>query len=279
MPGKKWRCFRKNLAYEADYLLRKFKIFQALIFLVSLIAIVITGFGDTTSFFIGETSPIPNEWTWLKNRKFTHIISVLIIAIPYFIVWINDLINQSKEYSDLSDLVQENVIPRIQDELKSLKKSIKCKFHISDNIRLSIFVPVRTGVFNWQLQMVCKTDNVPDKELMASFQLDEGVLGYTFLKTKKHHIEFIDVCDLNKLPSTYIPLKSDNYNLINREIKGVIVISAFQNGSIAGLLAIDTDNLSNLNVMEEYKLHSDALDWIIARSKAIKWIWRMKNNV
>jgi hypothetical protein len=31
--------------------------------------------------------------------------------------------------------------------------------------------------------------------------------------------------------------------------------------------------------MEDKSLHDDALDWIIARSKAIRLLWRMKNNV
>ncbi|MBC1240550.1 hypothetical protein GNE10_26020, partial [Nostoc sp. 2RC] len=148
-----------------------------------------------------------------------------------------------------------------------------------DNIRLSIFVPIRDGLCNWKLQMVCKTDNIPDKERTAVFELNEGVLGYTFLKTRKHQIEFIDVSNNNNLPSTYVSLNSDNSNLINRDIKGVLVVSAFQNGSVAGLLAIDTENVSDLSKMEDNKLHSDALDWIIARSKAVKWIWRIKNNV
>ncbi len=177
MFSHRWRCLRKNIGYEADYFIRKFKIIQASIFLISLIAIVITGFGDTTSFFLGESSPIPKEWIWLKNQNSAYIISVLIISLPYFAVWVNDLINQSQEYSNLSELVEDNVIPKMQNELKSLKKSIKSKFKISDDIRLSVFVPVRSSLFKWRLQMVCKTDNVPDKELKASFHLDEGVLG------------------------------------------------------------------------------------------------------
>lgn len=92
-------------------------------------------------------------------------------------------------------------------------------------------------------------------------------------------MEFIDFSNPVLLPSTYVPLNKDNENLINRNIKGVIVAAAFQEGSVAGLLAIDTDNPINIPKMADQSLHDDALDWIIARSKAVRLLWRMKNNV
>ncbi|MEH2296207.1 hypothetical protein [Nostoc sp.] len=273
------RCLRKNFKYEVDYLLRKFKLFQSAVFIITLLSLVITRFVHTTSFFTRDNDLIPKDWEWLKNRNIIALVAICIIIFPSVLVWLKDLKRQSQEYSEISELVTENVIPRIQDELNKFKKNIRNKFKFSDDIRFSIFVPVRYGLSNWKLQMVSKTDNIPDKELTAAFGLNEGVLGYTFLKTRKHQIEFIDVSSKNNLPSTYVPLNNDNFNLINRDIKGVLVVSAFQNGSVAGLLAIDTENLSDLSKMEENKLHSDALDWIIARSKAVKWIWRIKNNV
>jgi hypothetical protein len=74
-------------------------------------------------------------------------------------------------------------------------------------------------------------------------------------------------------------LSQENSILINRELKGVLVASTFQEGSIAGLLAIDTDEYSDLVKMQEYRLHSDVLDWIIAKSEVVRLLWRMKNNV
>jgi hypothetical protein len=207
------------------------------------------------------------------------ILAISIIAIPSILLWINDFKRQFKDNIELSEIVEEVVLPKIEAELNELKDTIENKFKIGNNVRLSIFVPVRIRFLKWRLQMVCKTTNVPDKELEALFDLNEGVLGYTFLKTKKRNTEFIDVSGNKITPSTYIPLCHENSILINRGIKAVVVVSAFQNNSVAGLLAIDTDNLSNLSVMEDYKLHDDALDWIIARKKAVKWIWRMKNNV
>ncbi|MBD2436585.1 hypothetical protein [Nostoc sp. FACHB-110] len=273
------QSLKKNFKYEVDYLLSKFKLSQAVVFIITLLCLVVTGLGDTTSFFNSNNSFIPKDWTWFNSKKFVNLLAACIILIPSILTWLNEFKRQSQEYSEISELVVENVIPRIQNELIIFKENLKTKFNISDNIRLSVFVPIRYSLCNWKLQMVCKTSNIPDKELIAAFALNEGVLGYTFFKTRKQHIEFIDVSNNNNLPSKYVPLNQDNFNLINRDIKAVLVVSAFQNGSVAGLLAIDTENLLDLSKMEDYKLHSDALDWIIARSKAVKWIWRIKNNV
>lgn len=127
--------------------------------------------------------------------------------------------------------------------------------------------------------MVCGTENILEREFQAYIKLNEGVLGYTFLKSQKHCMEFVDLSDPKKLPVTYTLLSQENSILINRELKGVLVASAFQEGSIAGLLAIDTDEYSDLVKMQEYRLHSDALDWIIAKSEVVRLLWRMKNNV
>ncbi len=113
----KRRCMNKNLEYELDYLRRKFKLGQILIFIISLFAFVITGFGDTTSFFVGEDSPIPKEWLFLKNPVNASIISTIIIALPYILVWIYDFRSKNKEDSELSNILKNHLIPTIEHEL------------------------------------------------------------------------------------------------------------------------------------------------------------------
>jgi hypothetical protein len=128
--------------------------------------------------------------------------------------------------------------------------------------------------------MVCKTKNIPDKELEACFDLQEGVIGYTYLKNRrKYALEFIDVSDLDNLPKGYIPLQNDNQILINSNIKSVLAIAAFQENSIFGLLAIDTDSIDDLSKMQEKELHSLIVDWIVQNSGVVSLLWRMKNNV
>jgi hypothetical protein len=274
-----WLCLGKTLAYEIDYLLRKFRLLQAFIFVVFLLVLIVISLGDTQSFFIGENSPIPNSWRVFKDEKVVNVISILIIGASYFLPWLSDFLISQKESKDLSSAIEENLIPAIGIELKQLKRRVRQRFHLDESVRVSLFIPVRRGLFRWSLQMVCRTDNIPDRELLAKFQLDEGVIGYTFLKNQKHCMEFINVSDPRFLPASYSSLTSENETLINRSIQAVLVAAAFQEGSVAGLLAIDTDNDQNILKMEDPLLHDDALDWIIARSKAIRLLWRMKNNV
>lgn len=279
MRRVKWLCFKKTISYELTYLFRKFKIPQAFIFLLSLIVVVIISLSDTRSFFTGNYSFIPQQWDFLRNETVATIVSIAIIVASYILPWIADFSRSSREASELSTAIGENLVPAIGIELKALKRKIRQKFKLDENIRLSIFVPVMKSTFQWYFQMVCRTDNIPERELLAWLKLDEGVIGYTFLKNQKHNMEFVDISNPALLPRTYVPLAEDNKNLISRNIKGVMVAAAFQEGSIAGLLAIDTDNSANIPKMEDKLLHDDALDWIIARSKAVRLLWRMKNNV
>lgn len=272
-------CFWKTLNYEYDYLTRKFKPFQFLIFLVLLIGGIITGLSDTQSFFTETAKFIPKDWRTLLNGTVIFILSTAVITIVYVLAWFNEVLKNSKEASDLSNTTRDYLVPLLQTALKKLRTKLRKNFRLSDAIRLSLFVPVRIGVFQWRLQMVCRTDNISERELQALFKLNEGVLGYTFLKSQKHCIQFIDVSNQHNLPSTYIPLSQANSTLINQILKGVLVVAAFQEGSIAGLLAIDTDNPVDIGEMEKYEIHSEALDWIIAKSDVIRLLWRMKNNV
>jgi len=274
-----WLCLRKALIYEIDYLLRKFRLIQALIFVLFIFILTILSLGDAQSFFIGENSPIPDSWKFLKDKTVASIISIFVIIASYFLPWLSDFLANRKESNELSSAVEENLIPAIETELIKLKARIRRKFRLGESVRVSIFIPVRQGFFRWSLQMVCRTDNVPERELLAKFQLNEGVLGYTFLKNRKHCLEFVNVSNSNFLPISYKPLVNENETLINRNIQAVLVAAAFQEGSVAGLLAIDTTDDQDIFKMEDKSLHDEALDWIIARSKAIRLLWRTKNNV
>jgi organic radical activating enzyme len=105
-------------------------------------------------------------------------------------------------------------------------------------------------------------------------------IGYTYLKSQgKYAVEFIDISDPKNLPSSYTPLQSDNELLINPSIKAVLAVAALQKNSIVGLLAIDTDEIADLPMMNDKNLHSDIFDWIVDNSSVVELFWRMKNNV
>jgi hypothetical protein len=146
--------------------------------------------------------------------------------------------------------------------------------------RISLWIPVRLSLFNWNLQMVCKTDNIPDQELEASFNLDEGVIGYTYLRNRRRYsLEVVNVSDESQLPLSYIPLRQDNQLLIKSDIKGILALSSFQRGSIVGLLAIDVNNINDLATIEKVELHDLAVKRITGHKRDIQLLWRMKNRL
>lgn len=59
MNNKRWVVLQRILGYEWDYVFRKFKLNQKILLFVAFISVIITGLGDTQSFFLGENSPIP----------------------------------------------------------------------------------------------------------------------------------------------------------------------------------------------------------------------------
>jgi len=149
-----WLCIKKTLIYEIDYLLQKFRLLQALISILFISILTILSLGDAQSFFIGENSPIPNSWQFLKDKTVASVISVFVIIASYFLPWLSALLTNQKESKELSSAVEENLIPAIESELSKLKARIRRKFHLSESVRVSIFIPVRQGFFRWSLQMV-----------------------------------------------------------------------------------------------------------------------------
>ena len=127
--------------------------------------------------------------------------------------------------------------------------------------------------------MVCRIENIMEKELAANFTFKEGVLGYTFLRARNYHVEFLNVSNPSNLPSEYVPLSQDNRSLIDPSIKAVTVFAISQGNYITGLLALDTTNILDLPAMQNQALHSEVVNWIQPRNQELKLIWRMKNNV
>ncbi|NBD16065.1 MAG: hypothetical protein GVY04_07930 [Cyanobacteria bacterium] len=275
----KWLCLTKAISYEFDYLARKFQLIQALIFFVFLIVLVIISLGDTQSFFIGEDSPIPDEWILLKDKNIATFISITVIISSYVLPWLSSFLASREEAKEISVAVQENVIPAVNIELIKLRDEIVGKFNLDGTVRISVFIPVRQGFLQWAFRIVCYTYEIRPKELKARLDLNEGVIGYTFLRNQKHCIEFIDVSPNARLPASYKPLSGENSTLINRDIQAVLVAAMFEEGSVAGLLAIDTYEIDNIPKMEDNLLHDTALDWVIERSNVIRLIWRVSNDI
>ncbi|MGQ4648133.1 hypothetical protein [Lyngbya aestuarii] len=270
----------RGLQLEIKYFQRKFRIFKLSLLIISFMQFVVISFGDVQSFFLSKNSLIPNDWHFFKNPTTVKLISIIFVVAVYLFTWLLDSIEQSQEIGELESAVKTYVLPWTENKLKSLiNRNLRQKYSLSDNIRASIFLPVRIGFFQWRLQMVCRTENIKEKELDALFAFNEGVLGYTFARVKKYHVEFVDVSTPQNIPSTYVPLSQDNRNLIEQEIKAVTVLAFSQGNSIIGLLAIDTTDDLDFQALQNRGLHSEALNWMRYRKQEIELLWRMMNNV
>lgn len=264
----------KSISYELSYLRQKINLPGKIKFLIYIVCAIIVGFSDAQAFFIGPDSIVPGNWSFLKNKSHVSALSVLILIVLTLI----EYNKKSKGQKELFSVISNYIIPSVDTQLEALCAKISSKFKIVKLLRISIFVPVRIGFLRWRLQMVCRTSNIPEKEMKALFTLDEGVIGYTLLKTENHNIEFVDLTN-TKAPKIYKDLCSDNSNLISRSIKAILIAAAFQDKSVAGLLAVDTDNPSNLEKMKQHAMHDAALDWIVAKNGVVHLLWRLKNNV
>lgn len=271
---------RKGLELELRYYQSKFRLHRVLLMFVVFVQAIVISLGDVQAFFLSNNSLLPSNWTFLQNPTNAKIISIGFLIVTYLFIWIADSIQQSEEVKDIALAVKNYTIPWTENQLRNIiNRTFKRKYNFSDDIRASIFIPVRVGFFQWRLQMVCRTENIEDRELDALFAFNEGVLGYTFMKAKKYHVEFLDVSDPQNLPNTYVPLSQDNRSLIEPNIVAVTVLAFSQGKSITGLLAIDTTNNSDCQALQNMRLHSDAVSWMRSRKQDVKLLWRMMNNV
>lgn len=257
----------KQFSYEAIFIWRSFSLSSLIAFLLSLFCAIAMTFNDTEAFV--RAFPLP---TWLQmHPKIVSGISVTIIVIA---AWIGYQ-RRKTHNADYYRIIREALIPYINSHLEQLRARIMRTYKLSDSARLSIFLPVRDGIFQWGLRMICQTNNVPQKEKRCVFTLDEGIVGMVFLRTKKNNVMFVDITDKNN--TSYRPLSDDNRVLIKHDLKGILVTCVVQGGTVAGLLSLDSSNASDLQTFQSQSLHESMLDWICENDNSVQSLWRMSN--
>jgi hypothetical protein len=152
MKNKKRLILSRILKYELNRLIRKFQFLQGIIFLIYLIQVVVTGLGDTQSFFTGDKSPIPKQWIYLKDPQNILIISIIILVVSPILLWILDQSNKKRETTELLQTVEQNVVPGINLALDKLSAKIKDGFSLTGNIRMSLWIPVKKGSLSGNLR-------------------------------------------------------------------------------------------------------------------------------
>jgi hypothetical protein len=252
--------------------LRIFRLTEILLFLISITSLVVVNLSGAESLLTGL------KWSILNNINI-RIASIILIVLPLLITIWKDRIFRKADASSLVQVVEDLVLPNLTREINTFCAELKQEFSLEDDLRITLFVPCREGIFKWRLKMACQTDNVKDREKKLAFKLNEGAIGSTLAAAKAHVIKFFPVSKRDELPSTYVHLNENNKQLVARNIKGILVLGSFQDGFICGLLAVDTTSSRNLLSLEDEDLHDSALDWVTSKSAAFKFLWRAKNNV
>lgn len=275
--GSNCRLFEKIFCFELKFLFWKMRFLRLLIIFIPFTQLLITGYSDIKSSLFGQDGLLPGNWNIFKGHEKAVIILILILL--FMISWLIDTYQRSQETSRLSLAVKEHVIPNVNNELGIFMGILKKRYGLSKGVRLSIFIPLRERFLVWKLHMICKTRNIDNRELNASLNLNEGVIGYTFMQEKeKIRIKFLNVQKLPAIPG-YKPLRNDNKYFIDNDIAGVTVVCLESRASVSALLAIDTLDESDLDIIQDQKLHSDITHWMHEQLNSTDLIWMDCHNV
>lgn len=267
---KYWKTF----IYEFRYWWLKTRPLSIIRFLLYITCLIVVSYNDTYSFFAGADSPIPSGWKTSANKY--HFAGVTIVVI--LTLTIIERIGDWRKRNEFIEIMTEYIPPSLNRELDNLLSSLVQEFGLSCGARATIFVPGRMGFFSWRLRMACWSSVVPTSEQEAHFDFDEGAIGYTFLKTKRHRVEVVPITNIEN-EKKYNDLSYENKVLIRNDIKCILVVSVFQNGQIAGLVTIDSSDVGDIIKMEKQEVHSDIFGWLFERQRDIKLLWRLQNHV
>lgn len=276
-----WLSFKRNFTYECDYLFRLFRLDKILVSFIYFTCFIFMTWGSTQSSLSNSNPLIPKSWTFFQDTKNTWLISIVILLIVFIIDIIRDFQKKKQEKKEVTQIIEDYILPSVNINLQKIHNDLQQKFqNIQGDWRISLWIPVRVSFLRWNLQMVSRTSNIPDRELKTSFKLHEGVIGNIFLRTQKYHVDFIDLeQNSDQLFPPYCELQQSNATLIKDGIVGVLVASGVQESSVVGLLALDTDDPNDIDTFREKEVRDMLITWVIDFEKEIAYLWRARNNV
>lgn len=270
------KVYFKIIRYECAYWIDRVRFLSLIKFIIYLMCMVVVGFNDTKTFFQTELGGLLPQWRAIQNGSNIIAFSVFSIILLSVIQWVQD----RAEAKELLSVIAAHIVPSVNAQLQEFKTRTSATHKIqAKEFRACLFLPVRLHFLKWRFQMVCKTDNIPDMEQRAQFELDEGAIGYAFLKTGRHNMDYVElVTPGNNAPKVYRDLEKDNHSVISKDLNAILVAVA-ANRHIVGLLAIDTNTPSGAQKLQTTTLHDAALSWLVEKEREINLLWRMKNNV
>lgn len=271
----------KTLYYELRYLAHRFPFHRLLLLFFTVIGATVVSLSDAQSFFTSENSPIPKEWTILKNPNNARIIAIIIIVFPSFFIWISQGYENSKEVEELLKITQDFTLPFLQEDLNNFYNSTCHRFNLSSDCRIYILQPFRKRFLKWHLQIVCHTKNVGQRELEMKLDLDEGAIGYAFQLIKedsKYKAYYISLANSDDIPAGYRHLSQNNKDRIQPNIKAYLAVPSFQGKFLNALVIINTTNSNDLSHLQNPDLHKCIFDWIGDDPRFLSLLWRLKVN-
>ena len=264
---------RRDLDYEFRHLIRNFTTRNILVFVSVAISSVVIGLSDAQSFFVGDQSPIPQEWVFLKKPVNARIISIAIIVFSGFLaVSINEN-SRSKDYSKLAkDYLAIKLIGLVED--------VKHYFPLSAEARAYIIMPTRQSFCRWKLKIISYTKNVESKELDALLRLDEGVFGYVLEAATQDdkYTAFNIELKPAQLPPGYKHLTRYNINLLRSDIVGFLIFPFFERNTLAAELVIDSSQPSDIELLRKEDLHRRVLEWLRENTEVLILLRRTISN-
>ena len=271
----------KNIDYEWKYWSNRLPFHRVLVIFFSLFGGLIVGFSDARSFFTNEDSLIPQDSKisqFLSNPTNSKIAAIGSILLPTIFVLVSQDFEKTKEISELLQITQDFTLPSLKKDLNEFYDSVAQKFKLSNGCRMYIIQPVRRGVLNWHLRVISHTENVDGRELEISLSLDEGAIGYAFSLTDKKdnlNAQYISLMNWSDLPPGYKQLNHNNKARTRQDIKAYLIIPSFDKDFLNALFVVDTNNPSDLIILQNRDLHISIFDWIGDEPKLLSLLWRL----
>ena len=262
--------------FEIIYVSRKYKIKTIWTTAILSVAAIALSYNDTSSFITDHLIPNISFLSPIKSKR------LIVIGITTFIILVSSggsiigSIGENQEVKELKSISKSFIIPKINKDMESWLSEMQKKHKLGNKIRISLFIPIRLGLFKWRLKMIHTLKNSPlEKE--AELRINEGAIGYSLMMNDNIGCVLVDISSSKTLPG-YKGLKKKNIQVLSPAIK-IVVAAVCRKSGPAGLLAIDTSDVNLLPILNDADLMQECSQFITDQYDAIRLIWRAENGI
>lgn len=266
------------ITFEVMYFIRKNRISQVVFAIFATIISAVSQFSGAFAFFKENENPLIVNFPIYGNIFNIAVAVFSILSLFTFLSMLYNILNENKTNDIIKEVADRYIMKKMEDDVQSICNTVEKTFGLGKKTRASVFILVRKKAFFWKIKMICGT-RIARSEKEAELKINEGVLGHVLLRNNKYGCVHVDVSDKDKLPEGYIPIEGDNKVLISKSIKGVNAAFSRKDIFIAGFLAIDTEDVVDVEKLKNDDLDKEMTNWIIEHEKDIRLIWKVKNGL